>query len=104
MKPGLVLLCLFVCGCSFVVELTPAGKQVHLLTSGEEAAKCQQITVITEYERHHLSVGNAIKDALNDTAAAGGNAFYLVEDEATGLHGSSVVGDALKCPQFPPVQ
>jgi hypothetical protein len=97
---ALICVALLAVGCS--TDLSRAGKQVHLLTSGDEAAKCQQIAVITEHERHSSAVGSALKDALNDTAEAGGNAFYVVISQDT--RGASIVGNALNCPQFPPVQ
>ena len=41
--------------------------------------------------------GSALKKALNETAAVGGNSFYLISSTGDAIDGASVSGEALKC-------
>jgi hypothetical protein len=83
-------------GCA--TELTEAGSHVQLLASADQAARCTQIKVITENVRTGPDkAGNATRRALNDAAAAGANAFYVVTSAMDWAEGASVVGNALRC-------
>ena len=80
-------------------DLTEAGSKVRLLNSASEASKCQEVKVITtsDYSGDD-EAGNATKKALNASAAAGANAFYVVSTSQDWASGASVVGNALICP------
>jgi len=80
-------------------DLTAAGSKVRLLNSAAEASKCQQVKVITTGDYNGGDeAGNATKKALNEAAAAGANAFFVVSTSQDWLNGASVVGSALICP------
>ncbi len=79
-------------------DLTEAGSKVRLLNSADEASKCQVVKVITAGDYNgNDEAGNATKKALNQAAAAGANAFYVVSTSQDWLNGASVVGNALIC-------
>ena len=79
-------------------DLTAAGSKVRLLNSAAEASKCQQVKVITTSDNTGSDdAGNATKKALNEAAAAGANAFFVVSTSQDWLNGASVVGNALIC-------
>jgi hypothetical protein len=83
-------------GCA--TELTDAGGHVQLLASADQAARCTQIKVISENQRTGPDkAGNAMRRALNEAAAAGSNAFYVVSSSVDWAEGASVVGNALHC-------
>jgi len=97
----LLLLCvialLLVSACA--TDLTEAGSKVRLLNSADEASKCQVVKVITASDNTGSDdAGNATKKALNEAAADGANAFYIVSTSQDFLSGASVVGNALICP------
>lgn len=88
---------LVVAGCS--TELTKAGKSVRVVTAHQKES-CVFIKLITV--RVGLGPdkpGSALKKALNETAEAGGNSFYLINSEEDAFDGASVSGEALKCTQ-----
>lgn len=82
-------------GCA--TTLTSAAEKVQIVT-GAQKEKCRTIKLVTFNQRTGPDKpGNAIKSALNETAAAGGNAFYLVSTSTDWAEGASVVGEALRC-------
>lgn len=79
-------------------DLTEAGSKVRLLNAANEASKCQVVKVITASDNTGSDdAGNATKKALNEAAADGANAFYVVSTSQDWLNGASVVGNALIC-------
>jgi len=78
-------------------DLTEAGSKVRLLDSAAEASNCQLLKTI--YAKAAFGVTNATKQALNEAAAAGANAFYIISASPEGgnIH-ADVVGNALICP------
>jgi len=90
------LAALLLSACS--TDLTKEGSNVRLLNSAAEASKCQLIKTIFARATH--GTANATKEALNEAAAAGANAFYVISatSEGANIH-SDVVGNALICPK-----
>jgi len=84
----------FAFGCS--VALTKDAEAVRVVTDNQKE-RCEFIKLITV--RVGLGPdkpGSALKKALNQTAAAGGNSFYLISSNGD-IDGASVSGEALKC-------
>lgn len=72
---------------------------MQLMASADQAARCTQVKVISEDQRTGPDkAGNAMRRALNDAAAAGANAFFVVSSSVDWAEGASVVGNALRCP------
>ena len=96
LKPSLICASLFllvVCA----TPLTDAAQKVQIVTAAQKE-KCQAIKLVTFNQRLGPDKpGNAMKSALNETAAVGGNAFYVVSTSSDWAEGASVVGEALRC-------
>jgi hypothetical protein len=81
-------------GCT---SLTKEGERVRVITANQKEG-CEYLKLITE--RAGLGpdkLGSALKKALNETADAGGDSFYLIYTEGNIFDGASVSGEALKC-------
>lgn len=81
-------------GCA---SLTDEGAKVRIVTAQEKPA-CQFVKLITV--RAPLGpdkTGQALKKALNETAAAGGDSFFPVNINQDLFDGASASGEALKC-------
>lgn len=84
-------------GCA--VPLSPGAEKVRLV-SAEQKDKCERIKLVTFNQRLGPDKpGNAMKNALNDAAAAGADSFYIVSNSMDWAEGASVVGEALRCKQ-----
>ncbi|MFS2015035.1 hypothetical protein ACEN88_00470 [Massilia sp. CT11-108] len=96
LKPSLICATLaLLAGCA--TPLTDAAQKVQIVTAAQKE-KCQTIKLVTFNQRLGPDKpGNAMKSALNETAAAGGNAFYVVSTSSDWAEGASVVGEALRC-------
>jgi hypothetical protein len=96
LKPVLICAALaLLAGCA--TSLTDAGQKVQIVTAAQKE-KCQTIKLVTFNQRLGPDKpGNAMKSALNEAAAAGGNAFYVVSTSSDWAEGASVVGEALRC-------
>jgi hypothetical protein len=82
-------------GCA--TALTDAGQQVKIVTANQKE-RCETIKLVTFNQRLGPDKpGNAMKAVLNETAAVGGNGFYLVSTSMDWAEGASVVGEALRC-------
>lgn len=82
-------------GCA--TTLTSAAEKVQIVTAAQKE-KCQAIKLVTFNQRIGPDKpGNAMKAALNEAAAAGGNAFYVVSASLDWAEGASVIGEALHC-------
>jgi hypothetical protein len=91
----MAMLAISLAGCA--VPLTPDAEKIRLVTSSQKES-CERIKLITFNQRLGPDKpGNAMKSALNEAAAAGGNAFYLVSSSVDWAEGASVVGEALRC-------
>jgi hypothetical protein len=73
--------------------------QVRLLSSPAEAAQCKRVKEITETERRGRDMlGKAMQEALEDAAAAGADAFYVLSSSMDQWpEQATVKGDALIC-------
>jgi hypothetical protein len=73
--------------------------QVRLLSSPAEAAHCKRVKEITEIERNGRDLlGEAMQDAMEDAAAAGADAFYVLSSSVDQWpEQATVKGDALVC-------
>ena len=96
LKPSLICASLvLLVGCA--TPLTDAAQKVQIVTAAQKE-KCQAIKLVTFNQRLGPDKpGNAMKSALNETAAVGGNAFYVVSTSSDWAEGASVVGEALRC-------
>lgn len=103
MKTGVIALCLTLTGCATPAVLTPQAAKVQLLFSGNQAAQCQNIKMISETSV--FGAEDAKNAALNDAALAGANAFYVITvagslvdaGENGTVAATSVGGMALNC-------
>lgn len=88
------LVCLLA-GCA--VPLSKEAQSVRIVTASEKE-RCDFIKLITFNQRLGPDKpGNAMKAALNETAAAGGDSFYMASNSTDWAEGASVVGEALRC-------
>lgn len=95
MKKIFLLLPVMLAGCA--VPLTPAAEKVQLV-SAQQKEKCQRIKLVTFNQRLGPDKpGNAIKNALNEAAAAGADSFFIVSSTTDWAEGASVIGEALRC-------
>lgn len=96
LKPFLICAALaLLAGCA--TTLTDAAQKVQIVTAAQKE-KCQTIKLVTFNQRLGPDKpGNAMKAALNEAAAAGGNAFYVVSTSTDWAEGASVIGEALHC-------
>lgn len=95
MNKLIVVTTLMLSGCA--VPLTPEAQKVHLVTAPQKE-RCERIKLVTVNQRLGPDKpGNAMKNALNEAAAAGANGFYVVSSSADWADGASVVGEALRC-------
>jgi 2-phospho-L-lactate guanylyltransferase (CobY/MobA/RfbA family) len=96
LKPALICATLaMLAGCA--TSLTDAAGKVQIVTAAQKE-KCQTMKLVTVNQRLGPDKpGNAMKSALNEAAAAGGNAFYVVSTSLDWAEGASVVGEALRC-------
>lgn len=86
--------CALVAGCT---SLTEDGGKVRVITAQEKTG-CKFIKLVTV--RASLGpdkTGQALKAALNETAAAGGDSFMPVNINQDWFDGASAAGEALKC-------
>lgn len=84
----------FLVGCA---NLTEDGAKVRVI-SAQDKQGCKFLKLITV--RASLGpdkTGQALKLALNETAAAGGDSFYAVNINQDLFDGASAAGEALKC-------
>jgi hypothetical protein len=94
---GIILSVLLFSGCA--VPLTQEAQQVRTATAADKE-RCKFLKLVTFNQRLGPDKpGNAMKSALNETAAAGGNAFYVVSTSTDWAEGASIVGEALLCPR-----
>jgi hypothetical protein len=96
LKPALICATLaLLAGCA--TTLTGPAEKVQVVSAAQKE-KCQTIKLVTTNQRLGPDKpGNAMKAALNETAAAGSNAFYVVSTSLDWAEGASVVGEALRC-------
>ncbi|HLW75252.1 MAG TPA: hypothetical protein VKT74_09310, partial [Gammaproteobacteria bacterium] len=80
-----------------------SADQVRLLSTPAEAAQCKRVKEITETERTGRDlVGKAMQEALEDAAAAGADAFYVLSNSVDQWpEQATVKGDALVCDKAP---
>jgi len=96
MKRLICFVCILLPACA--TEITEQGSKVQLLASSDQTTHCQQIKVISENQRTGPDkAGNATRKALNDAAAAGANALYIVSSSVDWAEGASVVANAYLC-------
>jgi len=94
-KSAIVIMILALTACA--VPLTLGGQSVKLVPESQKN-RCEVIKLITFNQRLGPDKpGNALKSALNEAAAAGGNGFYLINSSSDWADGASVAGEALKC-------
>ena len=87
------VLALSACGTT----LTAEGEKVRIVTE-QQRAGCKFIKLVTVTKGLGLDKpGNALKDAMNEVAAAGGNGLFLVTNSVHWADGASVAGEALSC-------
>ena len=93
-KSVFVILCVTLIGCA---NLTEDGAKVRVISAPEKQG-CTYLKLITV--RASLGpdkTGQALKLALNETAAAGGNSFLPININQDWFDGASASGEALKC-------
>lgn len=90
----LIAVALAATGCA---NLSDAGAKVRVINQQEKAG-CQFIKLVTV--RASLGpdkTGQALKMALNETAASGGDSFLPININQDWFDGASASGEALRC-------
>lgn len=83
-------------GCA--TQLTDAGSKVRVVTDPQHGT-CAFVRHVNVNARTGMDkAGDALKGALNETAAAGGNRLYIITNTEHWANGATVAGEALKCP------
>lgn len=96
MKSWAPLLLATLTGCA--TQLTDAGSRVRVVTD-QQRTSCQFIKLVSaQADLGPDKPGSALKKAMNEAAAAGGNGLFLITNAVHWLDGASVSGEALKCP------
>jgi hypothetical protein len=91
---ALPLALLALAGCS--TDLTDAGSRVRVVTDRQGCTFLRLVT--TKATLGPDKPGSALKAALNETAAAGGNGLFIITNSTHWADGASVAGEALRCP------
>ena len=85
---------------SCAASLSSAGSKIQTVTENQRDCCCEFIAVITASEEFGITTGmearSAMNKARNRVAEVGGNAMRII-DVDSGLWGSTVVAEALKC-------
>lgn len=86
---------LLLVGCA--TALSPEAEKLKLVTSAQKDM-CERVKLVTFNQRVGPDKpGNAMKGAMNEAAASGANAFYVVSSSTDWAEGASIVGEALRC-------
>ena len=94
LKAPVLALTVLLLGCA---SLTEEGAKVRVI-SAQEKQGCKYLKLVTV--RASLGpdkTGQALKSALNETAAAGGDSFLPININQDLFDGASASGEALKC-------
>lgn len=79
------------------IPLTPQAEQLKLVTAAQKE-KCERIKLVSYSQTLGPDKpGNAMKGAMNEAAASGANAFFIVSTTTHPFDGASVIGEALRC-------
>ncbi|MDB5777575.1 MAG: hypothetical protein JWP38_3708 [Herbaspirillum sp.] len=82
-------------GCA--APLSDDAQKVRVITS-TPGGNCQFLKLIMENQRLGPDKANgAMRNAINATAAAGGNVFHIIESSSQWADGASIAGEALLC-------
>lgn len=85
-------------GCTKAIIATPEGKNVRLVTAAQKKNCTFVKTISASQPIGPDKTGDAMKMALNEAGAAGGNAFYVISSKNEGgIKGGVVTGEALRC-------
>ena len=83
---------------SCATTLAPDAERVRVVTANQKEHSCESLKIVTVEQRLGPNKpGNAMKKALNEVAAAGGNGIFIVSTSTDWAEGASVVAEALKC-------
>lgn len=83
-------------GCA--TQLTDSGSRVRVVADPQHGT-CAFVRHVNVNVRTGMDkAGDALKGALNETAAAGGNRLYIITNTEHWANGATVAGEALKCP------
>lgn len=96
MKAALLVSAALTAGCAST--LSTEGERVRVVTE-QQRQSCKFIRLVTV--RKSLGPdkpGSALKEAMNETAAAGGNGLYIITSTVHWADGASVAGEAMTCP------
>lgn len=87
---------LLLAGCA--TQPTGDGAKVRVVSDAQRD-RCQFIQMVKgSRSLGPDKLGNALQEALNAAAAAGGNGLYVVTQGIHAFDGASVSGEALRCP------
>lgn len=89
---------IFLGACTKAILVTPEAKNVKVVTLAQKK-HCEFVKTVSASQLIGPDKkGDAMKMALNEAAAAGGNAFYVLSAAAEGgIKGTVVTGEALRC-------
>ncbi|AWY01584.1 hypothetical protein A8139_17645 [Marinomonas primoryensis] len=92
----IVILTFLLVGCAN--NLTKEGEKVRVFSGDQRSERCEFIKLISvEVNLGPNKSGSALQKALNETAAVGGNEFFIINNDIHWFDGASVTGEALKC-------
>lgn len=82
-------------GCA--TQLDSGAEKVRIVNEGQKQS-CESLGVVTaDQQLGPNKASNSMNKALNEVARRGGNAIYVMSIGTSGIDGSSVMGEALKC-------
>ena len=97
MKNNIALICLLTLTSSCAVQLSEEGDRIRIVTANQKE-RCERISIIATWsDAGKRMAGSAFNKALNETALAGGDSFYLLSQNVDWLTGANVTGEALRC-------
>lgn len=89
---------IFASACTKAIIVSPEAKNVRVVSAAQKK-RCDFVRTISARQPIGPDKkGDALKMALNEAAAAGANAFYVISttDEG-GIKGTVLLGEALRC-------
>jgi hypothetical protein len=85
----------FIAGCA--TQLETGAEKVRLVTATQKES-CESLGIISTDQQLGLNkASNAMNKAVNEVARRGGNAVFILSTGTSGLDGSAVTAEALRC-------
>jgi hypothetical protein len=94
LKPVLIAASLLLSSCA---SLTDAGAKVRVVSEQDRKA-CAYLKLVTiRVSLGPDKPGQALKKAFNETAEAGGDSLFVINNSQDVFDGAAIAGEALRC-------